>query len=243
MSRSTVETGARGFDPSWGAPRPRGFGSHGWLRIGSVAVLPTVILATLTGTLWGWPSGAATAIVYMAALASWVSAQDRLALRAVAARAVAPSFEPRLRNVASGLAEGLGGGPVELWVIPGPQVRALGCGPRGRPRVALSEGLLRSFARTELEAALAFLLTRQRVRGPWPARLAAALGPLSVPPQAGAQIADDLRAVALTRYPPALASALARIEPARGRMRHFAIAPAGPKDTSIAERVEALSDL
>ncbi|MBA2313217.1 MAG: hypothetical protein H0V97_10530 [Actinobacteria bacterium] len=242
MSRST-EAGPGAFDPSWGAPGPRGFAPRGWLVIGLAAVLPAAILGTLAGAAWGWPSGIATAIVCLTALAAWVSVQDRLAFRAVAARRLAPSSEPRLRNVAVGLAGDLGARGVELWVIPGPRVRALGCGPRDRPWVAVSEGLLGSFARIELEAALALLLTRQCGRGAWPVRLAAALGPLSGPVQARDQIDDDLRAVALTRYPPGLASAIARIEPARGRMRHFEIVPAGPGDASADERVGALSNL
>jgi hypothetical protein len=151
----------------------------------------------------------------------------RRALKDAGAKPVAGSEQPRLHNIASGLADRLGVGAVDLFVIDqgGPNALA---GRTERPCVALTRSLLDTYARTELEAVVAHCLVRFRDAG----RRATKIG-----------YSDDVRAVALTRYPPALAAALEKAEPYPGRFASFYMVAEGPSHRPVPERIEALTDL
>jgi hypothetical protein len=168
--------------------------------------------AALGGPLWGASIGVFGAV----AAAAWLRSQDRLALRAAGAEVLEPPRHPRVHNLAAGLSRDLGTPPPELRLLPSPRLNALVCRPGPTPVLALSAGLLAACTRTELEAVVASLLLRVAGDGVERARLAAAFG-LRPAPDPGL----DIRAAAVTRYPPALAAALLKCDPQPGRYRAF----------------------
>ena len=154
-----------------------------------------------------------------------VFATGKAALREVGA---APSTDPEVApaaNLAEGVAEKLGLPRPEIRTYAGPP-NALGV--KGSPAViALSDKLLEAYSRTEIEAVIAHLL--QRIARP------------QAPELIG--YSDDVRTAALTRFPPALASALEKAIPYQGRFaRHYLVADAD-SHRPVAERVAALRDL
>lgn len=152
-------------------------------------------------------------------------ATGRAALRDAGAAPGSGSELVRATNLAAGVAESLGLARPEIWTYAGPP-NALGV--KGSPAViALSSELLTAYSRTEIEAVIAHLL--QRIARPERSEL---IG-----------YADDVRTAALTRFPPALASALEKAVPYEGRFaRHYLVADAD-SHRPVAERVAALKDL
>jgi hypothetical protein len=158
-------------------------------------------------------------------------------LRSATARRLRAGEEPRWRSLVSGLARDLRIETPDLWVIPAAGPNALVCYAGTRPAVAVTGGMVESFTRTELEAVAAHCLAKEVALGPWWASWLS-LASLRGPPSGGV----DLTAVALTRYPPALASALRKGEPRGGWARHLWFV--GSRVTPSAERrASALLDL
>jgi hypothetical protein len=151
----------------------------------------------------------------------------RRALKEAGAVAVSSADEPRFANIATGLAEVLKLGPVDLFVIGGEGANAL-AGRTERPVVGLTRALLDTYARTELEAVVAHCLVRHRHAG----RRGSIVG-----------FSDDVRAVSLTRYPPALAAAIQRAQPHKGRHPGMYLVAEGPTHRPVEERIAALADL
>jgi hypothetical protein len=139
------------------------------------------------------------------------------------------------------LAERAGVDVPELWVMPEGDANALVCKRGGRPVVAVSRTLLNTFSRTELEGVVAHCIGRLR-RSMLPEAVFAALGGRipGMPAVVGA--ADDVWAAALTRYPPALAAALAKSGPP-GRIPAFWFAADPPAHEARADRIALLEDL
>lgn len=154
-------------------------------------------------------------------------ASTRRALKDASATRAAPEDEPRLHNVVTGLAERLALGQVDVYVIEGRGANAM-TGRTERPVVGLTRALLDTYARTELEAVVAHSLTRHRDAG----RKGIVVG-----------YSDDVRAVALTRYPPALAAALEKADPYTGRYASHYLVAEGATHRPVPERVQALNDL
>ena len=154
-------------------------------------------------------------------------ASTKRALKDAGARAIAGSEAPRLHNIVTGLAERLSLGRVDLFVIEEGGPNAL-TGRVEAPCIAVTTALLDAYARTELEAVIAHCLVRHREAG----RRGAMVG-----------FSDDVRAVALTRYPPALVAAIEKAEPYKGRFAgHYMVAD-GPTHRPVPERARALTDL
>lgn len=151
----------------------------------------------------------------------------RKALKDAGATRITGADEPRLENIVTGLAERLGLGSVDLYLIEVRGANAL-AGRTERPVVAVSRSLLDTYARTELEAVAAHCLIRHREAG-----------------KKGVMVgySDDVRAVALTRYPPALAHAIEKAEPYEGRFGPLYLVATGPHHRPVAERIKALYDL
>jgi hypothetical protein len=106
----------------------------------------------------------------------------------------------------------------------------------------VTRSLLDSYTRTELEAVVAHCLLRLARSSLRREGLAAALGPLarSLCPVVGTP--EDVRAVALTRYPPALAAAIRKATPARqGGLFYFVARPPWHEDPEA--RAAVLDDL
>ena len=146
-----------------------------------------------------------------------------------------------------------------LIVIDSPGLNAMAAGTRAdRAVVGVTSGLLAELDRIELEAVLAEELIQIRRHETLPATvLVATLGvgrAIALPEDRDAEV--DLAAVALTRYPPALAAALEKVD-AKGAavsgqgatMAHLWLAdpsatPAPRRGRlTLRERIEALREL
>lgn len=224
-----------------------------WFAVGEVAALIVLVVVAVLLGWWAWAAG------------------DWLVARHVSGRPADPASDARLCNLVEGLAAGSGVSPPKMVVVDSPGLNALVAGTQPRRAVlAVTSGLLAELNRIELEAVLAeelYLLRHDEVR---PATVLAATFGL------GRKIAltsdwdssADQGAVSLTRYPPALASALEKIETTGaavagqpGYLAHMWLADprgrgaGGPRRSSaestaaptgrlpLSERVEALREL
>jgi hypothetical protein len=231
--------------PDWGVrpERPQGLG-HLLQRL--VVLLIFVALAVgLTiglGPAFGYPPVFMINIGIALAAFWWANNQGLLALRAAKAVRSDEVHEPRLWNIANGLASDMGTKRPHLYVIEEGGPNSMACIARG-PALAVTKSLLDTFTRTELEAVVAHGLVRLASGTIERATLSVALGPLgtkSLPRVGGA---DDVHASALTRYPPALASAIEKAEPRSGRFAAFWFVAEDGGHRDRAERVAAIRDL
>lgn len=184
-------------------------------------------------------------------LGAWV-------IRSVGAQALEDGREPRLANLAAGLARDLDAEPPQLYLVASGGPNALVVRSSGSA-VAITQSLLEVYTRTELEAVIAHCLVRLRDRRRMRRMgLAVALGrparpPLGRParpfrsPALGnpepVGLEDDLAAVSVTGYPPALASAILKAEPASGRFAPLWFVGTDPSRPAPERRVAELSDL
>jgi hypothetical protein len=227
------------FDPSWGVEviRPNAAAvARAAVLLMAPALLVAVVVVLTAGPFWG---GLAL-LLGVGATVAWVLGQGWLSLRSCGARRPKPTEHPRLTNMVSSLGAQVGTADVDEAVAPGMEPGAWLCPVGGRAVLVCTEGLLARFTRTEVEAVVASLLVRRRDHGGLLALMSAA-----VAPTAGSlgrvTTADDVRALSVTRYPPALASALLQASPERGRRAAFAFAPAGP--VAPKERAAEVRDL
>ena len=231
--------------PDWGVKpeRPRGF-AYIMQRVLVLVVFVVFAFAFtyLLGPVVGFPAiFVINGIIGLAAF-WWVNNQGLLALRRAGARRVPAEDEPRLANIASGLASDIGIRQPSLFVIEDGGPNSIACVARG-PAVAVTRSLLESYTRTELEAVVAHGLVRLASGTIERSMLAVALGPLgsrSLPSVGGA---DDVHACALTRYPPALAAAVEKAEPRSGRFAPFWFVANGGGHRGAAERATAIRAL
>ena len=182
--------------------------------------------------------GAGLGVAGLMALALWLSTRGRALLRDSGGRRLGLDEAPRFDHLAAGLAADLGIDKPQLWIVPegGPNAFVAW---RGGAHVGITRSLLDGYARTELEAVLAHCLVRIQTGEARATTLSLGLG------HVGARIggALDVAAAAMTRYPPALASAVARAEPRGGRFAAAWFVGKDPTHVSPAERVAFLEDL
>lgn len=189
------------------------------------------------------PIGIAAFAALFAGAIVWIASNSgRGMLRRERARRVKPGTSPRLENVVAGLAQQTRLPAPELWLIDDPEPNALVCFTR-RPAIAVTSGLVEGFTRTELEAVVAHCLVRLAATATPFARTMLALSYVS--PAFGVPVGDvdDVRAAAVTRYPPALASAVEKASPRRGRGAAFWFVADDGMHVPPAERSKALLDL
>ncbi|MDP9224104.1 MAG: hypothetical protein M3P18_09655 [Actinomycetota bacterium] len=199
--------------------------------------LTGVIVATTVGVAAGaLATGSAGLALYL-----WVRGQGRLALRSTRAVPIEPDGAPRLANIAEGLAATAGCPVPSLWLIDEGGPNALVCRAGGVPVIAATRSLVDGYSRTELEAVVAHCLVRLRDSR----RLSetVALGPLSVTTGPFPDFSQDAAAAALTRYPPALASAIVKARPRSDRFRALWLVADGPFNEPQSARAEMLLDL
>jgi len=207
-----------------------------------VFVALAVVVTLLLGPIWGSAPVLMINLGIGVAAYWWVGFQGVLALRSAGARRCAAEQEPRLWNIAQGLAGDMGAKPPALYVIPEGGPNSLVCLARG-PALAVSASLLTDYTRTELEAVVAHGLVRLSSGATERTMLASALGPLgtkSVSPVGGA---DDVHACAATRYPPGLVGALEKAEPRSGRFAPFWFVADSDAHRPQTERIAAIKDL
>lgn len=227
--------------PDWDYDDPSG--GRDRTRVG-VAIVAGVALA---GMLLAWlvlgPIGIlAFAALFSGAIVWTVSNSGRGMLRREGAVRVKAGSSPRLENVVAGLAPTTGLPAPELWMIEEEEPNALVCFTR-RPAIAVTSGLVEGYTRTELEAVIAHCYVRLAATATPVARTMLALSTVS--PAFGVPVGDvdDVRAVAVTRYPPALASAVTKAVPRSGRGASFWFVADDSMHAPAAERAAALLDL
>lgn len=231
--------------PDWGVhpDRPRGAGHLAQRAVVLfVFVAVAVALTVLLGPIWGFiPIFIITLGIGVGSF-WWVNNQGLLALRSVRAVRCDPEQEPRVWNIAHGLAKDLGLKPPSIYVIPEGGPNALVCIARG-PALAFASTMLKAYTRTELEAVVAHGLVRVASGSIERTTLSVALGPLgskSFPPVGRA---DDVQACAVTKFPPALATAIEKAEPRSGRFAALWFVANGGGHRDPRERVAAISEL
>lgn len=204
------------------------------------ALLVAVVIGMFTG--WWWSTILLTALWAFKTLVD-ARLKDPVMLRRVEARPLAPGERARLRNIVSGVAHDLRVAEPELFVIPGGGPNAwVRAGGRGGI-LALTSSLLDTYTRTELEAVVAHCMTRIHAADFVYSNLAARWSDLGagLAPRIG--LVHDARAVALTRYPPALAAALQKADGQVARYAPLWFAADAPSHQPTAERVAAVADL
>jgi hypothetical protein len=214
----------------------------GWIWLIVVLAIPAALLA-LVALFAGSGLGAIVLVsAYALLLVLWVWAQGRLALRSVAARRLEPGFAPRLENLVSGLAAELGVRPPQVWITAevGPNAMVARA---GGTVLTVSLSSLQQLTRTELEALVAHSLLRSGSSSLWRGSIAAALGPAAGPAGPHVGPIEDGVAVAFTRFPPALASTVAKSDPVAGRFAVLWFSGRGPYHAAPEARIAALNEL
>lgn len=230
------------------------------------ASAPVLVVAALVGLLLGGVAVAAVlAVVVTGAWAAWLwRAGAGVARRTLDGRPADPVEHARLQNLVEGLCSSAGVPVPEVLVVddPAPNAAVYGLEPRTATLVVTS-GLLERLGRLELEAVLARELAAVRSLDIRPAtvavgllRVAGGIGPLTARIRTTAStpaVVADASGVALTRYPPGLASALGKLAPdgagvraTSGATGHLWLVPsAGGPDVHppLEERIQALREL
>jgi heat shock protein HtpX len=176
---------------------------------------------------------------------------ERSALAAVRAQPAAADRWPRYHNLVEGLCRTAALPAPALYVAPSDAPNAFAVGGRpGAASVVVTSGLLTALNRVELEGVLAHELAHVQSGGARLATLGVALPPLRrlAAPRRRELDADEGGA-GLTRYPPGLAAALAKLA-AAGRppggpaIRHlWIVAPDDATRPPVADRIAALAEL
>jgi hypothetical protein len=163
-------------------------------------------------------------------------------LRREKAVRVKPGTSPRLENIVQGLAHNTKLPAPEVWLIHDEAPNALVCFTR-RPAIAVTSGLVDGYTRTDLEAVVAHCFVRLAATATPLARTMLALSTIS--PAFGVPVGDvdDVRAAAVTRYPPALASAVTKASPRSGRGASFWFVADDAMHVPPVQRAAALLDL
>lgn len=172
-------------------------------------LIPVVALAALAGSTLGPVAGAMAGLLALLVVVALAMAVPGGTLRRERAARVSEEEAPRLHNLIGGLSRDMNLPMPELWVAPGPpNACALHL---TKPMLCFRRELIDSFTRTELEAVGSFLLvaltTGAARRETLPSWAVPKGGPID-------HFTLDVYAASVTRYPPALASALQRCHPA-----------------------------
>lgn len=229
--------------PDWGQDRVTvpGAGARAWRLVALFGVLPVLLLFLVPAGVAPLLVGALSAL-YCLAVAAWVRSQGSRALRAVGAHPGRPGELARLENLVQGLASDLGIPPPDLLVTDEPGPNAF-VAKRSGHVVVVTADLARDFSRTELEAVLAHCLVRVASNQVAAAQVGLAMGPLGAGLGGLTGGSDDVLTASVTRYPPALASAIERCRPRPGRFAPLWFVAEGPSHAPSEGRISALIDL
>jgi hypothetical protein len=204
-------------------------------------------LLCIGGGLVGWvlagPLGAVVGIAVVAAvIAAGAVAQRRWLLAATGARTVAAGEAPRFINLVIGTAGSKGASVPTAMVFDRPDPNAFIWGGR-RPVIALSRGAIDGFTRTEIEAVVTHCFLRLTSGAGRVLPVAVLVGRLARRSGPLVTSTDDVVAVASTRYPPALRSAIAKCAPAYGALAPAFFVAEGWSHSAASHRMGALEDL
>jgi Zn-dependent protease with chaperone function len=224
------------------------------------AGIPAVVIGVALAIALGWIAGVVALVVVAAGLMAWARfAGDRMVASRLGGRPADPRADARLYNLVEGLSSGAGVRQPRLVVVDSPGLNALAAGTSGRKAVvAVTSGLLAELDRIELEAVLALELWLIRRDEIVPATVLAATFGLGrdLALEKDRDSRADQGAISITRYPPALAAALEKIDSKGsavagqpGWMSQLWLTDPRPGSGSdrgrlaLAERVEALREL
>lgn len=195
----------------------------------------SVAIAAVVATLWAPLAGLGAGVVFAAGCLFHYRTLGNRIRRRVGATPVQAGEWPRFLNLVTGLAQDLAMDPPETYVIGRASPNAIVWHGR-RPALAVTSGLLEEYSRTQLEAVVAHCVIRLR-----DGRIRAAMPPVwlgrwahRLAPQVGHD--DDVRAAAVTRYPPALASAIEQASPSSGAYAPLWFAGSGAAHRDAAHR-------
>ncbi len=224
------------------------------------ALVPALVVGLIVGLIAGAIAGVVVFVVIAVALAGWARfAGDRLVSSRLRGRHAEPATDARLCNLVEGLSITAGLRQPRIVVVDSPGLNAMVAGSSAdRAVLAVTTGLLEGLDRIELEAVLAEELVQIRQEEILPETvLVATLGlGRSQVVRADRDVWADRGAVKLTRYPPALAAALEKVEAGGskvegipGYMAHLWLADPGqggglrPGRLPVRDRIEALREL
>ena len=235
------------------------------ITAGGFGIGPGIIAGLILGLALGPVIGIVAFIVVGAALATWARlGGDRIVAARVGGRIADPIVDARLCNLVEGLATTVGLRQPSVFVVESPGLNSLAAGTSSaRGFLAVTSGLLAELERIELEAVVAEQLWRIRHDRALPGTVMAAtfglgralgLDRFAFDPDDDSSA--DQGAITVTRYPPALASALEKID-SKGAtvdlqpayLAHLWLADPRPSPPSargrlpLAERAEALREL
>lgn len=227
------------------------------LLVAEVAAPAFVVVAVVVAALAGVVVGVLAGLVVAALVAAYaLRSGPGVVRRTIGGRAADPVTDARLVNLVDGLGAAAGVPAPELVVVDDGRADAMtfGLDPRDAT-IAVTSGLLSSLTRVELEGVLARELARIKRQDIRPATIAVAVlrlvGPIT--PWAErvrrAAVADDgldadTQGVRITRYPPGLADALAKLgEPATTTRATAHLWLSADVHSSLDERIEALREL
>lgn len=229
--------------PDWEAPPPvyPASSKAGLLALIAVPALSVaLVLALLTG--WWWIAVILLVLWGLKTAADGWS-RDPLMLKRIGAQPLGPADAPRLYNIVAGVAADLGAPAPDIYVIAqgGPNAFVRRGGRRGV--LAVTRALVEDCTRTEQEAVVAHCLLRMNRSDFLYSNLAARWSDLGagLAPRVG--VADDVQAAALTRYPPALSSALEKADPKVKRYTPLWFAAISPSHDDTMRRAAAVSEL
>lgn len=195
------------------------------VALASVFGVIGLVLASIAGVLAVVGVGVGAVVGAAIGVALVVDARRHGLARLVDALGAAPvdeSSQPRLHNLVDGLSLTIGLAPPDVYVVTSSSRNAVALSTEhGDAAIVVTSGLLSATGRIELEAAVAWLLSRIRsgdaasattsaaLTSRWPSpvqRLVRSLAPRGFPPAHLAGVDRD--ACAVTRYPPGLAGLL-----------------------------------
>lgn len=207
----------------------------------SLLFIPGIVVAALVAVFLDVVVGALVAVVVIGVPALLFVTSGRRALRALGARPLGSGESPRLGVLVAGISGDLGLSPPSIWILSEEDSNALVC-HAGGPAIAITTGALKDLTLTELEAVVTHCLVRAAATDlKWTSAVAVLGFVDGLAPTVGR--ASDVRTVALTRYPPALVSALTKSTTTRSRFGPLWFAGSSAAHTPSEERIALLQDL
>ena len=203
---SSTPAGAVPAVDEWSAG-PYRFPTRKRLVVVELLLLPALPIALVGFLLWGFAGLALGFVAAALGLLLWALVL-RPPFRTLRPRPMRPDEGDRIRNLVEGLSKDLGHASPSLLVIESDDPNAYVARRLGSESIALTSGLLATYTRTEQEAVAAHCVARLRSAPLGYSMMAAAAGRWAFAHAPSVGIAEDLAAVAITRYPPALSAAI-----------------------------------
>lgn len=228
--------------PDWDAPTRPVVTFAEAIYLIALGLLMVVFLFLLGQVTRGREVGITLVLFFIFGLGISLGTSGRRALLSANARKLEEHEHPRLANLVGGLAKDLGVPVPKLRLIEDAGANAMVC-RSGGPVIAVTDGLMTTFTRTEIEAVVAHCLVRLNNRGLRMAMITTELVFLAGPLRPMVGFDDDLRGVAVTRYPPGMIAAIRKATARPGRHQPLWFVADGRWHRPREERIAAIEDL